>query len=108
MRGDTRLRIGRLNLNKRLNLDVPESEYFLLPQDVLAAVDYLIKTKFGTGTLDDIDHLKNRHIRLFVVVGCRGHIIMWVSLLCFEPQEGALHVERLDFSDHHWFDAEVY
>jgi tetraacyldisaccharide-1-P 4'-kinase len=21
-------------------------------------------------------------------------------------QEGALHVERLDFSDHHWFDAE--
>ncbi len=45
---------------------------------------------------------------LFVVVGCRGHIIMWVSLLCFEPQEGALHVECLDFSDHHWFDAEVY
>nr|AND48512.1 beta subunit of RNA polymerase [Flatbergium sericeum] len=56
-------RIGRLNLNKRLNLDVPESEYFLLPQDVLAAVDYLLKTKFGTGTLDDIDHLKNRRIR---------------------------------------------
>jgi len=56
-------RIGRLNLNKRLDLDVPESEYFLLPQDVLAAVDYLIKTKFGTGTLDDIDHLKNRRIR---------------------------------------------
>ncbi|KAH9530522.1 hypothetical protein CY35_20G008200 [Sphagnum magellanicum] len=56
-------RIGRLNLNKRLDLDVPESEYFLLPQDVLAAVDYLIKTKFGTGTLDDVDHLKNRRIR---------------------------------------------
>nr|AND47941.1 beta subunit of RNA polymerase [Sphagnum aongstroemii] len=56
-------RIGRLNLNKRLDLDVPENEYFLLPQDVLAAVDYLIKTKFGTGTLDDIDHLKNRRIR---------------------------------------------
>nr|AND48349.1 beta subunit of RNA polymerase [Eosphagnum rigescens] len=56
-------KIGRLNLNKRLDLDVPESEYFLLPQDVLAAVNYLIRTKFGTGTLDDIDHLKNRRIR---------------------------------------------
>jgi DNA-directed RNA polymerase subunit beta len=56
-------RIGRLNLNKRLDLDVPKSAYFLLPQDVLAAVDYLIKTKFGTGTLDDIDHLKNHRIR---------------------------------------------
>jgi DNA-directed RNA polymerase subunit beta len=55
-------RIGRLNLNKRLDLDVPESEYFLLPQDVLAAVDYLIKIKFGTRTLDDIDHLKNHRI----------------------------------------------
>jgi DNA-directed RNA polymerase beta subunit len=49
-------------MNKRLNLDVPESEYFLLPQDVLVDVDYLIKTKFGTRTLDDIDHLKNRRI----------------------------------------------
>ncbi len=56
-------RIGQLNLNKILDLDVPESEYFLLPQDVLAVVDYLIKTKFGTGTLDDIDHFKNHRIR---------------------------------------------
>jgi DNA-directed RNA polymerase subunit beta len=34
-----------------------------LPQDVLAAVDYLIGVKFGMGTLDDIDHLRNRRIR---------------------------------------------
>nr|YP_009629045.1 RpoB [Lewinskya incana]QBX99190.1 RpoB [Lewinskya incana] len=56
-------KIGRLNLNKKLNLKVPENEYFLLPQDILVAIDYLIKIKFGIGTLDDIDHLKNRRIR---------------------------------------------
>ena len=56
-------KIGRLNLNKKLNLKVPENEYFSLPQDILAAIDYLIKIKFGIGTLDDIDHLKNRRIR---------------------------------------------
>jgi len=52
-----------LNLNKRLNLNVLESEYFLLPQDVLPTMDYLIKSKFGMGTLDDIDHCKNHCIR---------------------------------------------
>jgi len=55
-------RIGRLNPNKKLNLDVPENETFLLPQDILTAVDYLIKLKFGVGRLDDIDHLKNRRV----------------------------------------------
>nr|QWW92842.1 RNA polymerase beta subunit [Herbertus javanicus] len=55
-------KMGRLNLNEKLNLDVPETETFLLPQDILTAVDYLIKLKFGTGQLDDIDHLKNRRI----------------------------------------------
>jgi DNA-directed RNA polymerase subunit beta len=55
-------RIGRLNLNKKLNLDIPENETFLLPQDILTAVDYLIKLKFGVGRLDDIDHLKNRRV----------------------------------------------
>nr|YP_009701054.1 RNA polymerase beta subunit [Manoao colensoi]QEQ14259.1 RNA polymerase beta subunit [Manoao colensoi] len=55
--------IGRRNLNKKLNLNIPETEIFLLPQDVLAAVDYLIGMKFGTGTFDDIDHLQNKRIR---------------------------------------------
>nr|YP_004376492.1 RNA polymerase beta subunit [Ptilidium ciliare var. pulcherrimum]ADK89586.1 RNA polymerase beta subunit [Ptilidium ciliare var. pulcherrimum] len=55
-------KMGRLNLNEKLNLDVPENETFLLPQDILAAVDYLIKLKFGIGKLDDIDNLKNRRV----------------------------------------------
>jgi DNA-directed RNA polymerase subunit beta len=55
-------KIGRLNLNEKLNLDVPENETFLVPQDILTAIDYLIKLKFGIGRLDDIDHLKNRRV----------------------------------------------
>jgi DNA-directed RNA polymerase subunit beta len=55
--------IGQRNLNQKLNLDIPENEIFSLPQDVLAAMDYLIGVKFGMGTLDDIDHLRNRCIR---------------------------------------------
>nr|YP_010881240.1 RNA polymerase beta subunit [Fossombronia foveolata]WIA67193.1 RNA polymerase beta subunit [Fossombronia foveolata] len=55
-------RMGRLNLNSKLNLDVPENEVLLLPQDVVAAVNYLLGLKFGVGALDDIDHLKNRRV----------------------------------------------
>nr|YP_002519950.1 RNA polymerase beta chain [Ephedra equisetina]YP_010048916.1 RNA polymerase beta subunit [Ephedra monosperma]YP_010451837.1 RNA polymerase beta subunit [Ephedra alata]YP_010452105.1 RNA polymerase beta subunit [Ephedra antisyphilitica]YP_010452440.1 RNA polymerase beta subunit [Ephedra coryi]YP_010452574.1 RNA polymerase beta subunit [Ephedra fedtschenkoae]YP_010452707.1 RNA polymerase beta subunit [Ephedra fragilis]YP_010452908.1 RNA polymerase beta subunit [Ephedra gerardiana]YP_010452 len=54
-------RIGRRNLNQKLNLDIPDNEIFLLPQDVLAIVDYLIKVSYGLGTIDNIDHLQNRH-----------------------------------------------
>ena len=56
-------RIGRRNMNRRLNLDIPQDNIFLLPRDILAAVDYLIGLKFEMGTLDDINHLKNKRIR---------------------------------------------
>nr|ARV78214.1 RNA polymerase beta subunit [Aneura pinguis]WGO58389.1 RNA polymerase beta subunit [Aneura pinguis]WGO58475.1 RNA polymerase beta subunit [Aneura pinguis] len=55
-------RTGRSNLNEKFALDIPENETSLLPQDVLAAVDYPIKPKLGIGTIDNIDHLKNRRI----------------------------------------------
>nr|UFP91554.1 RNA polymerase beta subunit [Selaginella erythropus] len=55
--------IGRTNLNKKPDPEVPKNEIFLLPKDVLAATDYLIGIGIGIGTLDDIDHLKNRRIR---------------------------------------------
>ena len=55
--------LGRRNVNKKLELDVPKNEYFLLPQDILAAIDHLIKANYRIGTLDDIDHLKNRRVR---------------------------------------------
>nr|YP_010977009.1 RNA polymerase beta subunit [Zantedeschia elliottiana]WNZ34158.1 RNA polymerase beta subunit [Zantedeschia elliottiana] len=56
-------RIGRRNINRRLNLDIPQNNTFLLPRDVLAAVDHLIGMKFGMGTFDDMNHLKNKRIR---------------------------------------------
>nr|YP_009141942.1 DNA-directed RNA polymerase beta chain [Helonias koreana]AIW56496.1 DNA-directed RNA polymerase beta chain [Helonias koreana] len=56
-------RIGRRNMNRRLNLDIPQNNTFLLPRDVLAAADHLIGMKFGMGTLDDMNHLKNKRIR---------------------------------------------
>nr|QXO90639.1 RNA polymerase beta subunit [Pyrrosia assimilis] len=55
--------IGRRNLNIKLTLDVPEEEYFLVPQDILAAADHSIEISYGMGNLDDIDHLKNRRVR---------------------------------------------
>nr|DBA09782.1 TPA_asm: RNA polymerase beta subunit [Corydalis intermedia] len=56
-------KIGRRNMNQRLNLDIPKNNTFLLPRDVLAAADHLIGMKFGMGTLDDMNHLKNKRIR---------------------------------------------
>ncbi|KAL2224248.1 UNVERIFIED_CONTAM: DNA-directed RNA polymerase subunit beta [Sesamum indicum] len=56
-------RIGRRNMNRRLNLDIPQNNTFLLPRDILAAADHLIGLKFGMGTLDDMNHLKNKRIR---------------------------------------------
>nr|YP_010250911.1 RNA polymerase beta subunit [Corydalis tomentella]QTW90287.1 RNA polymerase beta subunit [Corydalis tomentella]QTW90561.1 RNA polymerase beta subunit [Corydalis tomentella] len=56
-------KIGRRNMNQRLNLDIPQNNTFLLPRDVLAAADHLIGMKFGMGILDDMNHLKNKRIR---------------------------------------------
>ncbi|CAN0933478.1 DNA-directed RNA polymerase subunit beta [Linum grandiflorum] len=56
-------RIGRLNLNRRLNLDMPHNNPFLLPRDILSAADHLIGIQFGMGTVDDMNHLKNKRIR---------------------------------------------
>ncbi|TYJ38615.1 hypothetical protein E1A91_A04G003900v1, partial [Gossypium mustelinum] len=56
-------RIGRRNMNQRLNLNIPQNNTFLLPRDILAAADRLIGMKFGMGPLDDMNHLKNKRIR---------------------------------------------
>ncbi|KAF4360001.1 hypothetical protein F8388_004508 [Cannabis sativa] len=56
-------RIGRRNMNRRMNLDIPQNNTFLLPRDILAAVDHLIGMKFRMGILDDMNHLKNKRIR---------------------------------------------
>jgi DNA-directed RNA polymerase subunit beta len=56
-------RVGRYKLNKKLRLQVPETVRVLTPQDILAAVDYLINLEYDIGNTDDIDHLGNRRVR---------------------------------------------
>jgi DNA-directed RNA polymerase subunit beta len=56
-------RVGRYKLNKKLRLSVPENVRVLTPQDILAAIDYLINLEFDIGIVDDIDHLGNRRVR---------------------------------------------
>nr|YP_010933309.1 RNA polymerase beta subunit [Streptofilum capillatum]WKT08503.1 RNA polymerase beta subunit [Streptofilum capillatum] len=57
-------KIGRRRINQRLGLKIAEDVGHLVPQDVLAAVDCLLSLYHGIGTLDDVDHLKNRRVRL--------------------------------------------
>ena len=38
-------KVGRYKLNKKLNLSIPENIRVLTPQDTLAAIDYLNKSK---------------------------------------------------------------
>ncbi|CAN1359444.1 DNA-directed RNA polymerase subunit beta [Linum perenne] len=42
---------------------MPHNNPFLLPRDILSAADHLIGIKFGMGTVDDMNHLKNKRIR---------------------------------------------
>jgi len=56
-------RVGRHKLNRKLRLSTPTTTRVLTPQDILAAIDYLINLEFDIGTTDDIDHLGNRRVR---------------------------------------------
>ncbi|MEN9245691.1 MAG: DNA-directed RNA polymerase subunit beta [Thermostichales cyanobacterium BF4_bins_65] len=56
-------RVGRYKLNKKLNLDIPETIRVLTNRDILAVIDYLINLEFDIGHIDDIDHLGNRRVR---------------------------------------------
>jgi DNA-directed RNA polymerase subunit beta len=55
--------IGRDNLNKKLHLKINKDETSLLPEDVIAAANYLLKVRSGLGYLDDIDHLNNKYVK---------------------------------------------
>ncbi|MFE4106494.1 DNA-directed RNA polymerase subunit beta [Almyronema epifaneia] len=56
-------KVGRYKLNRKLRLNIPDTVRVLTPQDILAAVDYLINLEFDIGNIDDIDHLGNRRVR---------------------------------------------
>jgi len=58
-------RVGRVRINRKLNIDVPDHVVTLTREDIVATIKYLIRLRErAEGELDDIDHLGNRRIRL--------------------------------------------
>ena len=55
--------VGRYKLNKRLGLDIPESQRALTKEDIVEIVRHIIMINNGNDTPDDIDHLGNRRVR---------------------------------------------
>jgi DNA-directed RNA polymerase subunit beta len=58
-------RVGRFRLNRKLKQEVTEKEMTLRPEDMIAAIKYLIGLMEGEAgvEIDDIDHLGNRRLR---------------------------------------------
>ena len=58
-------RVGRFRINRKLNLNVPETEMTLRADDLIAAIRYMLQLSEGEGQVevDDIDHLGNRRLR---------------------------------------------
>ncbi|HAV10024.1 MAG TPA: DNA-directed RNA polymerase subunit beta [Dehalococcoidia bacterium] len=62
-------KVGRYKLNKRLNLDIPETEHILKAEDFVEIIRHMIMINNGNEEPDDIDHLGNRRVRT------AGHLI---------------------------------
>jgi len=58
-------KVGRYKVNKKLGLDLPDEQSTLTPEDIKAAIFYLVKLWEGADGyhIDDIDHFGNRRIR---------------------------------------------
>lgn len=56
-------KVGRMKMNHKLALEVPEYLTVLTNEDIIKTAKYLIKVKNGKGRIDDRDHLGNRRIR---------------------------------------------
>ncbi|HSY15688.1 MAG TPA: DNA-directed RNA polymerase subunit beta [Jatrophihabitantaceae bacterium] len=58
-------RVGRYKVNKKLELDTPVTTGTLTEQDIVSAIEYLIRLQSGEDgyETDDIDHFGNRRLR---------------------------------------------
>jgi DNA-directed RNA polymerase subunit beta len=56
-------RVGRYKINQKLGINVSADQRIMVPEDFLAAVQYILKLKKGDGVIDDIDHLGSRRVR---------------------------------------------
>ncbi|QQG43662.1 MAG: DNA-directed RNA polymerase subunit beta [Candidatus Daviesbacteria bacterium] len=79
-------KVGRFKINKRLGLDIANSEenLILTKQDIIETLKYLINLTKGEGKLDDIDHLANRRVR------CAGELVQQNAF-----RIGVLRLERI-------------
>ncbi len=76
-------RVGRYKINRRLQLDIPNTERLLTVTDIVAIIKGLIRIRDGNEHMDDIDHLGNRRVR---AVG---------ELLQNQVRIGLLRMERI-------------
>jgi len=56
-------KVGRYKINKKLGLNILDTQGTLTREDIVAATDYLIDLHYEIGSVDDIDHMGNRRIR---------------------------------------------
>ena len=79
-------KVGRFKINKRLGLDLPNTEenWILTNTDIITTLKYLIKLSHGEGKVDDIDHLANRRVR------CAGELVQQNAF-----RIGVLRLERI-------------
>lgn len=77
-------RVGRMKINRKLGLNIPDTVLHLTLEDIIATIKYIVGLRErGEGEIDDIDHLGNRRIRL---VG---------ELLTNQVHAGMIRVERI-------------
>jgi DNA-directed RNA polymerase subunit beta len=64
--------VGRFRINRKLNINVPETEMVLRPEDLIASIRYLLDLSAGDQEveIDDIDHLGNRRLRTIDELAC--------------------------------------
>ena len=55
--------VGRMKMNHKLNIKVPDYVTVLTYEDIIETVKYLMQVRNGKGRIDDRDHLGNRRIR---------------------------------------------
>ncbi len=65
-------KVGRFRINRKLELNIPETEMTLRADDLIAAIKYLMRLRADDpkAEVDDIDHLGNRRLRTIDELAC--------------------------------------
>lgn len=56
--------VGRFRINRKFGSTISEDTITLQKEDIINSIKYILKLRKGEGTVDDIDHLGNRRVRL--------------------------------------------